>query len=268
MDLTNSGRRELIKTLEKVALVSWPAPEVFEYHGWLFRYSPTLTYRRVRTAFAGFENVDLSSTELIEFTKEFYREKGITPMIHVTEVSHPIDLREELEKRGWVTELAADVLIKDVPHSSDELPSRSGHEILVVDTSDLDQLNKFLEVYREVFEKPASQHEEMIQFFRRLQSELKAHIILLQDEAARSIGTAVGVAHDGYFGIFGVAVKQEARGKGLGTYLMHYLEQLANKHGSELLYLQVTSTNSAKQMYFKLGYDHLYTYRYFMPPVH
>jgi ribosomal protein S18 acetylase RimI-like enzyme len=85
--------------------------------------------------------------------------------------------------------------------------------------------------------------------------------------AGETVGVGMAVSERGWTGLFNLATAQHMRGRGVATASISDLAGWSIEHGADRLYLQVMSSNdTAKRLYAKLGFKYLYGYHYCTEP--
>lgn len=275
--LTEDKRHKMIMRIESVSTKTWPAAVCENIGGWLFRHEPEVSYRRCNSAFAGYEQVTLDLPDLLREVHARYLRTGRKALIHATEISQPEGLLRRLKSNQHVrADIQADVMIhKGVPQPiavADDVNQKEGvhrdgerDDVIVrfISAGDSLEIERFLIPYADAFDKQPESLGDYARFMSRLQSDAKADLLVLETAESVPIGCGIGVFCEGTYGLFGMGIMGNQRGKGYGNKMMEALHDRGEQYGADLFYLQVTRGNRATRLYERVGYKTLYTYSYF-----
>lgn len=224
--------------LERLAADAWPALEEVAVAGWRLRASAGVT-RRANSA------LPLSDALPVEAVVEFYRSRGLPPVVQVS------DPRTDaaLAGRGWVRDIDVEVMSGPVP----VVPSSAVVRALP------DQA--WLECWWAVDGRGG---EAQLDVARRMLARIAAPAAYASVvRAGRVVAVGRGVAQEGQLGVFSMAVRPEVRRQGLGRQVLHALSAWSVGHGARSVYLQVFDGNAeARGLYASAGFTTAHRYHY------
>lgn len=238
---------ERIQTIETCALNAWPAADDTWIGNWLVRRDRGYTKRaNCIYAFPGEPELDLE--QRLTRCSELMTEVRL-PVIVRESSTFPVEgLAEALTDRGMSVFDSSIVMTRGIEQST------TAHGL--VDVGMDEWLNLYLqfeggtkgnqEVHREILERiPAT----------------KRYAALIDDERAVSIG--LGVAENGWLGLFDIATDPDQRGNGFGAKMVAGLLYWGASVGCSGSFLQVMATNAtAQRLYTRLGFAEEYRYHY------
>ncbi len=232
-----------IAELESAAEKSWPALSTFERGGWRYRISEGFTFRANSILPIGRPPLGEPQLELsaeLEYAVEAFREKGITPAIHVPLPTY-LELDNALADAGWSVAVEAHLMIADrvdvpTPPLPDEFTFHCEGSLS----------DSWLEIQGN---SPGV----------RIMAGYPAHYLSISQGAENIAAARIAVA-DGWAIISRIFIKEEFRGQGLSRAL---LGQAAHVSGAEKIALQVDITNSrAISLYSSSGFRVHHNYRF------
>jgi GNAT superfamily N-acetyltransferase len=235
-----------IMELELLSNKTWPAPITVERGGWLYRKAQGVSFRANSVLPKGkapfgepIQNVD----DEINYCVEYYKSQGQDPTIAVP---LPIfqELDSKLESLGWVSEISAHFLVRDLPVEQNfELPEFG-----------------FVLSSQPTPEWIAVQQDHDIEEIMRA---YPAWYLAVTFEG-KYIATARVAVDQKWAIVTRLFVEEAFRGKGLSKALMHQVSSVAAENGASKISLQVDGSNQvALSLYASLGYKihHSYNYR-------
>ena len=224
--------------LERLAADAWPALEQVEVDGWRLRASAGVT-RRANSA------LPLSDALPVEAVVDFYRSRGLPPIVQVSD-----DVTDgALAALGWQRDIDVEVMTGPVADGSTSA--------VVADRADAEWLACLWDV-------DARGGLEQLEVVRRMLDAIAvpaAYASVRRD--GRTLAVGRGVAHEGHLGVFSMAVRPAARRRGLGREVLQALRTWALGHGAHTAYLQVFDGNAAaRALYGSEGFSTSYRYHY------
>lgn len=243
------GRDVTIRKLEEISANAWPGVFVRFYGGWVMRSAGGYTNRAnsVLPLYDSGESLDRK----IETARGFYAAQGLETLYKVTPASSPSELDSALRDLGYVERDRARVMIKNI-----------GTEIQ--DLSDLRVFRRPSRDWIDTFSVLSTRARNNEYWVWRILNSISADAFyVLLKKAGKTLGCAMGVLEEGYFGVFGVTIEENSRSKGYGCELTKKLLGIGRSAGAKWAYLQVDIVNGvAIELYESLGFEELYQYWY------
>jgi GNAT superfamily N-acetyltransferase len=263
---------ETSQHVERLAARAWPADEVEEVDGWLLRRTVGVHRRRSNSllppadpcAAARTAEIALATAEELDFPLDVQ----VSPA-----QSHRL-LDAELEARGMAfggptvilagalrgtPTPAADITIRLQDGPPEPGPVASSPAIAV----ELGGLTpEWVDAWASVSGLDATRETAEL-----VLSQLGARARFATAVDARSgevLGICIGVAEEGWLGLFALSVRDSARRRGIATTIVDALESWAATTGAERTYLQVEADNAAGLAFYAergLYVAHSYHYR-------
>lgn len=224
--------------LERLGADAWPALEQQEVDGWRMRASYGVT-RRANSA------LPLSDALPVGDVVAFYRSRDLPPLVQVS------DNRTDaaLAALGWQRDISVDVLSGATPTgpSSAHVHAEASAE--------------WLECWWEVDGRGGPRELEVARRMLARVAAPAAYAAVVETGRVVAVGRAV--AHEGHLGVFSMAVRPEARRRGLARQVLHALGAWGLAHDATTTYLQVLEGNPALVLYAQEGLatSHRYHYR-------
>lgn len=239
-----------IEALERAAARHWQAPDTEPLGEWLLRAADGFTGRANSALPLGDAGRPLP--EAVTVVTEWYRRRGLRPMIVLPQGAASDHLETHLNERGWLPRSGpAYVMVAELAG----LPARRTDVDFVPEPDE-----GFLGLYR----------------YRGQDLPPVARTLLMSAPwqafgSIRRDGRAVAVGRVSVAGDLGVltAVEVDAayRRQGLGTAITAGLAAAAAARGATRILLQVETTNDpARALYFRCGFRDSHRYRYMMAP--
>ena len=238
-----------IRQLETLAARAWPAAERVALGPWWLRASPAPP-RRVNSVFPHGEDAapdDLATA--IDAAEAFYRDRARPPRFQVTQAAVPAGLDAALAARGYVVEapvVVQTLAIADLPPS----PAVAGRAVIEPAPT-----SAWSDLYKNGFGRDVSDILALIE-----PAAAYAHWV---DDAGDLVALGLGVAEDGWCGVFGMLTRPALRGRGIGGAVLAALGDWALAKGAHSLYLQLERDNAAAGgLYTRTGFRTAYGYHY------
>jgi GNAT superfamily N-acetyltransferase len=237
--------------LERLAARAWPADEVEEVEGWLLRRTVGVDRRRSNSLLPPADPGHAARTaELALATAE---ELDFSGTVQVSPAEGHLRLDEELEGRGMTFGGPSFVLAGPLgrpPGAVDGVStSLSG---LTAEWVDAWATVSGIAGTRETAELVLSQLGD------------RARFATATDELSdRPLGVAIGVAEEGWLGLFSLTVSPTARRRGIASVVVAALESWARARDVRQVYLQVEQDNpGALAFYARRGFHIAHSYHY------
>jgi N-acetylglutamate synthase len=239
-----------IQALERDAARHWQAPDTEPLGEWLLRAADGFTGRANSALPLGDPGRPLP--EAVTAVAEWYRRRGLRPMIVLPQGAAPDHLENHLNERGWLPRSGpAFVMVAEIGELS---ASRTDVEF----TTEPDAA--FLGLYRY-----RGQDLPPIARMLMMSAPWQAFGSLRRDGRAVAVGR-VSVADD--LGVLtAVEVDAAHQRQGLGTAITAGLAAAAAARGATRILLQVeTGNDPARALYFRCGFRDSHRYQYMMAP--
>ena len=195
---------------------------------------------------------------------EHYRQRDVTPVWLVHPTSKPADLIDRLQARGLIEAEFCPGMCMDLENLPDPGPPPYGVEVFEV--SGPEQVREALELVAWRWEVPEDVRAclgRIAKPFRVGEPGSSIRCWLARMDGAPVSKILINLDH-GAAGLYGVATKPEARGKGLARYLTLEGFHAARRAGYRLGVLH--STAMARTLYHKLGFREVAPFRVFAAP--
>lgn len=242
-----------IRFLEEIASNGHVALNVMQYDGWLLRFSGGHTSRANSVSVLYPSEKDLA--EKVAHCEECYAKQGLPTLFKITDCDTV--LCEYLQQRGYTVVTPTDVMILDMDNA--ELQADADDCVFSQEPSG------WLPVYFALEGLTDPRRQEL---FRKMVSKVLAETVyctVLQD--GKAVACASAASEQGYALLQNVIVHPDYRGKGFGEKTCRAVIRKAREQGVRYAYLQVVQTNgAAMNLYRKLGFRKVYSYRYLKQP--
>ena len=239
---------DLIRLLEAAADRAWPPAEVQAHDGWELRATGPGIGRRVNSA-APLDNGALPLADKVAVVEAFYRDRGLVPIIKLTEAARPEGLEAFLAVRGYGIDAPVLLLTRRLdpaPAAPPGLTSSPTHDWLAANAA--------------VPSHYGAAPEAFVALLGRI-GPPKAFAAVRDGGEMAAIGMAV--ADGPWVGLFEIGTVPAQRHRGLATAVVEDLLAWGAGQGAERAYLQVMEANSpARALYARLGFQEAYRYWY------
>lgn len=224
--------------LERVAADAWPALEEVEVDGWRLRASAGVT-RRANSA------LPLSDALPVEAVVDFYRSRGLPPVVQVSDAATD----DALATLGWQRDIAVEVMTAPAPVGAST----------AVLTAQPDE--QWLDCWWAVDGRGGpAQLDVASQMLARIAAPA-SYASVVRDGRTVAVGRAV--AQEGQLGVFSMAVRPEVRRRGLGRGVLQALASWGIEQEARTAYLQVFDGNvEARSLYASAGFSTAHHYHY------
>ena len=191
--------------------------------------------------------------QLVDDVCGWFTQRGVAPHLRVSPLTRPANLAQLLEKRGFVTTETETQMV--LAGEDTERSDNSAGRITINQIKD-HEIDRWVEIQHRGFGMGAPSKDAM---------DL-AHVTVdfggIRPHIARLDGDPVGagkiIAWQGVFGIYGVAVLPEARGRGVGTALVRQMICDARARGAGPICLQAETGARTQHWYERLGFRVVY----------
>jgi GNAT superfamily N-acetyltransferase len=234
-----------IARLDEVIAAAWRAPMREELDGWELRYGYGLT-GRANSAWPRRDG-ELALSERISRLEAWYRERGLPPKVQLSPASRPVELDDELARRGW--ERGTDVLIETAA-ARDVEPDRP---VAFIDHPD----DAWLDVWLGSRVFPRDRVDHVLPML-----ESGDTVFVRAGEAAVGRGTY----HGGWVAVTCMATRPEARRQGAARAVLSALIHWTRERGARLCLNVDAANDPARRLYESAGFEPLYPYWYRTAP--
>jgi N-acetylglutamate synthase len=241
---------EVSHEIERLAARAWPADEVEVVEGWLLRRTVGVDRRRSNSMLPPGNPGEAART--VEVALATAEELGFAEVIQVSPAEGHRRLDEELEARGFGLSGASLVLAGGVepvgpPASGAVQLGELTHEWVTAWAG-----VSGLEGTAETAELVLSQLGDRARF-----------ATALDPSGGEVAGTGIGVAEEGWVGLFSLAVAPSARRRRVGSAIVDALLSWSADRGARRAYLQVEADNAgALAFYGRRGFFIAHSYHY------
>jgi GNAT superfamily N-acetyltransferase len=238
---------DTLRHIELAAVRAWPALEVADFGGWLWRYSRGGSRRANSVATLEFAGEDIDAA--IDAMEARYRDVGAPCQFQITDVSEPTGLDAHLAARGYCRESPSTTLVRRL---SDDDTAPDGFEMADHHSPE------WFEVYSGVLSEDR----------RRVAPEILPYIPEPRSfcgvrQNGRLSSTAVCVLSRDIAIVEAIATRADVRRQRCAMALLAGVAAWAYDEGAKLLALQVVADNApAQQLYRRLGFRHVGGYHY------
>jgi ribosomal protein S18 acetylase RimI-like enzyme len=243
-------RTDLIRRHEEFGLSAFPALSTVYDDGWVLRFAEGYTRRSNSVNPIYPSSGDLS--EKIERCAALYRTQGVRMVFKMTDAVLPSDLDAQLAQHGFEAEGRTSVQTIDLASLDfDDLPpvtiqSQPGDAWV----ANYVRMNEY---------DPAR-----IPTVSRLLANMglpAAYASIMENETVIAVG--LGVAGQGFVGLFDIVTDPQQRKRGLGKRLVYNLLHWGQTQGATQGFLQVVPQNTpAMRLYESIGFHEAYQYWY------
>ena len=240
----------MIQIIEELSMNAWPSLQTMLYDGWVLRFADGYTNRAnsINPLYPSTRDV----REKIEACEHVYRGKGLSPVFKMTPDSQPAELDAILADRGYQADRRTSVQLLDladreeVPGEPPNLPEVAGEE--------------WLAAYCRL-SGIADRHYPTLRHM--LRSIVPARCFASARADDRVIACGMGVAQDGFVGLYDIVTDARFRRQGHGRRLVEQVLTWGKRQGARIAYLQVMTNNApALALYRKTGFQEAYPYWY------
>jgi ribosomal protein S18 acetylase RimI-like enzyme len=236
--------------LERLAARAWPGDEVHEVEGWLLRRTAGVDRRRSNSLLPPADSAHAVRT--VDLVLAMAEELDVAATIQVSPAEGHLHLDDALADRGMEASGASLVLAGPICAAPAREPWAP------VDLRALDA--EWVEAWTAVsgLDGTAATAELVL-----AQLGDRARFAVHRDAAGTPLAVGIGVAEDGWLGIFSLATAPAARRRGLASAVVGALERWAADRGTTGVYLQVERDSAAAlAFYARRGFHIAHSYHY------
>jgi N-acetylglutamate synthase len=241
--------RDRLLAIERAAVAAWPALEMADIDGWLWRYSGGGSQRANSVSALAFSGTDVEVA--IAGVEARYRSRGAAPMFQICDVNVPGDLDARLQRRGYRLQEPCTVLAKSIELKTSVAPDA---DIEIGDAPS----ETWLSVYLAGITPSRRGLAPLI-----LAGVPAPRAFLLLRDKGEPAATALGVVAESVAIAECVMTRADRRRSGAASRIMRALEVWGARQGATMAALQaVTANEPAQALYAKLAYDCVGGYHY------
>jgi ribosomal protein S18 acetylase RimI-like enzyme len=241
---------EHIRQIEEVSLTLWPALQTAFDDGWVLRFGEGFT-RRSNSINAIYPST-FDPVEKIGRCAALYRARGLRPVFKLHQAVQPPDLDAILEAQGYAAEGYTGVQTLDL----------RGLQGAVSDQVQLSP-HKSQGWVDACVAFNAFDPARGLTLSRILDNLVAAAAFATIEVEGQIAAVGLGLAAQGWLGLFDIATAPEQRNRGLGRAVVSSLLHWGRECGAQTAFLQVVPQNApALQLYAGLGFREIYQYWY------
>jgi GNAT superfamily N-acetyltransferase len=247
------NEEEHVRGLQERAAGALPASEVVIVDGWWLRHAAGSAW----WAGSVLPHHDTVSPDLLRRVVEaegFYADHGATARFQLSPGACPAGLDAVLAARGYRRHSAMSLQVASTQRAARQSPAAVVRVLL-----DTRPGQAWLDLWHAVHGHGGDLRSE-----REMLDRVKAPSVYAR-AAIGDVVVAVGraVVDDGWAGVFGMATRPAARGKGAARSVLASLAQWADDRGAGRMYLQVERDNvAALALYRQAGFKEICAYHY------
>jgi ribosomal protein S18 acetylase RimI-like enzyme len=254
---------EVSHTLERLAARAWPADEVHDVEGWLLRRTDGVDRRRCNSLLPPAD--DAHARRTLDLALATAAELDVVASVQVSPAEAHLGLDDALAAMGGVSGGASLVIAGPAPGAAAPAPSAGGSAVpYAIQGGPLTA--KWVEAWADVSGLDGTRETAELVLS---QLSARGQFCVATDAATGApLAVGLGVAEDGWLGIFSLATSPAARRRGLASAVVDHLERWGATRGARRSYLQVEADNEpALRFYARRGFHvaHSYHYRTLQP---
>jgi len=242
----------MIKKIEEFSMNAFPALSTVLVNGWVLRFSDGYSKRANSINLIYECSIDILKN--IQICEDMYKRINLDTVFKLTEKEDNHEIDSILSERGYENVAKTNIMVKEI--AKFKINQEEKQDAVIYKELRNDWFEAFVQMNK-IGSKNISVLRRMLE---RIIPDVYYGAIV---EDGEIIAVGMGVAEQGYVGMYDIYVHSNKRRKGLGTKIMNNLIYEASKDGCTHSYLQVVDENEkAKNLYNKLGYEKQYSYWY------
>ncbi len=239
-----------IRAIEEIAMAAQPALWTLNYDGWVLRFSEGHT-RRANSVHPLYPST-LEVGEKIARCREIYEAQGLPLVFKMTAAAEPAGLDTALEEMGITTSATTSVQVRNLDGPLDEP--------LQPVTLTGRPTGGWLDAFCRLTGVPPPRRDVLTRMLDGIFTPAAYASVTVDGDV---VAVGLGVAVNGWVGIYDIATAEPLRRRGLGRDVVGALLQWGREAGAADAYLQVMVDNiPALALYDKLGFEEMYRYWY------
>jgi N-acetylglutamate synthase len=232
--------------LDELMRAGWPALEEVTVDGWVARFSGGVT-QRANSVLSFREPADVDSA--LDTVEALYEERGLRPLFQVGPHIAPAGLDDLLARRGYVFGSPTSVFTAEVGE-------RPPVDVEVSEVPSADWLGLWWAV-------DGRGDDTALAIAVKILTGGPALYATTRDEAGRTTAVARLALVGEWGGLYCMAVRDDARGRGLGARLLDGVLLAGHERGVRRAWLQVRAENDgARRLYQRAGFTEVARYHY------
>jgi N-acetylglutamate synthase len=235
--------------LDELAVNATASETMQVVDGWVVRAS-SLPFRRSNCAIA-LRGAGPLPLALIE---EFYARRTQPGRVQVRTVAAD-GLDAQLASNGYEIEAAVDILVASLPTVVARTVAAPGLQCEVAPTLDPAFADRYCELH---------DGDERVRAYGRLLASIGPHgRAVTASIDGEPVGMGFGIVERSWCGLYGFTTLAHARGRGVGSTVLHGLARAVTGLNATDMYLQVERDNDpARRVYERAGFTYAYGYHY------
>jgi len=256
-DMKDMNDMRIGNRIEELSLNHWPALVTMARGGWLLRFADGYTKRANSvSAIYGEEGGEEELEERIAWCERRFAELGVPAVFKMTPFDRPAGLDGLLDKRGYEKKDTTSVRTVELAG----LPEPDRRDVRISERLPEEWLDHFCRMSGAA----ASLQPTMGRMLENIRAK-KGFAVVLHEGKVAACG--LGVAEDGWIGLYDIVTDAELRNRGFGERLVHGLLHWGKENGASRAYLAVVADNApALRLYGKFGFAEVYRYWYRIKP--
>jgi N-acetylglutamate synthase len=244
--------------LELLSANAWPAAEIVPLDGWRLRFTGGVT-RRANSVWPNAHHGDALLDDKLAAVESFYAQRHAPVVYQICEAMRPAELDAVLEARGYTAHSHSLVQSAPIATLLEQLPPLRMYPDFEVEVSE-----EFDPVWFDLFCLSEEVDGHGAAMRRGILERIEpAHGFVLVRVGGEPAAVGLGVAEDGWVGVFSVATRPEFRRRGAARAIMRTLAIWGQLYGAQQVYLQVMVKNKVAQtLYASMGFTTAYQYHY------
>lgn len=198
---------------------------------------------------------DEYAEEMLEMADDFFSNLNLSYTVWVRDhADHKLE--ELLKSRGLKARREPGSAVMTIRNRLKSVDLAEGYKVKGVNSRST--IEDFAEVVKQAFDKTQEEVDMMYQTDETIIDE-NALAFVIYDDNNRAVASALTIISDEVAGIYWIGVLEEARGKGLGSYITQVSTNAGFDSGKDLVILQASEVG--EKVYTKLGYETVTRYR-------